>query len=146
MDMTSSADLRTVGLVIFVVPLALAVAVAVYMVAFPEIKKTQLQTATLTDQSSAPPVEQQRQALDAVLRVLNEDERKVVQAVADSEKGSMLQKEIRWKTNLSRVKVHRVVSRLSERGIVKVEKQVNTNKVTLAEWISKNGQSKPAAK
>ncbi len=128
-------DSSNVGwLLLFVVPLVVALGVIVYMVAFPKIKQT---AATVEAPQKATQLPHNKQTLDAVLKVLNEDERKVVETLASTKEGSMLQKEIRWKTNLSRVKVHRVVARLAERGIVLVEKQDNTNKVTLAEWITK---------
>jgi uncharacterized membrane protein len=126
--------LRTAELLLFAVPLAISVAIAIYAVAFPEIKKS----AAATTQPAQPPQIENKQTLEAILKVLNEDERKVVQALSDTEKGSLLQKEIGWKTKLSRVKTHRVVARLASRDIVQVEKQDNTNKVTLAEWISKS--------
>ncbi len=127
-------DTSDVWLLVFVVPLVVALAVIVYMVAFPKVKQAKTVTETPETVSQAPPTPQ---TLDAVLKVLNEDERKVVETLASAKEGSMLQKEIRWKTNLSRVKVHRVVARLAERGIVQVKKQDNTNKVTLSYWINK---------
>jgi len=127
-------DSSVVWLLVFVVPLVVALIIIVYMVAFPKIKHVQTATETAETVPQAP---QSKQTLDAVLKVLNEDERKVVETLALAKGGSMLQKEIRWKTNLSRVKAHRVVARLAERGIVQVEKQDNTNKVTLSDWINK---------
>jgi len=70
------------------------------------------------------------------LRVLNEDERKVIEALV-AEDGTMLQKDIRWKTGLSRVKTHRILFRLAKRGIVSAEKYYNTNRITLADWLTK---------
>jgi len=49
----------------------------------------------------------------------------------------MLQKDIRWKTGLSRVKTHRILFRLAKRGIVSAEKYYNTNKIVLASWLMK---------
>ncbi len=122
----------SVWLLLFIVPIVAAIALIVYMVAFPQIKQAKTVAETPETVSQAP---QNKQTLDAVLKVLNEDERKVVETLASSKEGSMLQKEIRWKTNLSRVKIHRIIARLAERGIVKVEKQDNTNKITLTDWI-----------
>jgi uncharacterized membrane protein len=127
----TSQTVRTAELLLFAVPLAISAAIAIYAIAFPEIKKS------ATTQPAQPRGEN-KQTVEAVLKVLNEDERKVVQVLVDSENGSLLQKEIRWKTNLSRVKIHRVVARLASRDIVLVEKYENTNRVTLAKWISKN--------
>jgi uncharacterized membrane protein len=128
----------SVWLMLFIIPIAVAIAIIVYMVAFPQIKQAKTVTETPETVSQAP---ESKQTLDAVLKVLNEDERKVVETLASAKGGSMLQKEIRWKTDLSRVKVHRVVARLAERGIVQVAKQDNTNKVTLSDWITNQSNS-----
>lgn len=119
-----------VGLLIFVVPLAIAMVAVVYWVAFPEIK-------TLKPKEDAEKAEK-GQALNAVLRVLNADEKKVVETLASSKENAMLQKDIRWKTGMSRVKTHRVLARLAARGIIRAEKHYNTNKISLTEWIAGN--------
>ena len=69
-----------------------------------------------------------------VLRTLKPDERSVVN-VLDLHGGSYLQKYITREAGLSRLKTHRIVAALSERGIVLVEKQANTNRVSLAKWF-----------
>jgi len=130
---------RSVWLLLFAVPLGAALVVVVYWVLFPEIKVEKKPTASDPFPSAPVAIEivssEKSQALDAVLRVLNPDERKVVEALATSEKGWLLQRDIRWKTGLTRVKTHRVLARLAARGIVKVEKYYNTNKVVLAGWV-----------
>ncbi len=126
---------RSVGLVLFVVPLVGAVAVLGYALVFPELSEEK----PVKKSSSMPAVEKGESALGAVLRVLNEDERKVIETLA-AEGGTMLQKNIRWKTGLSRVKTHRVLFRLAKRGIVSAEKYYNTNKITLAGWLTKENK------
>ncbi len=69
-----------------------------------------------------------------VLRTLKPEERKVV-SVLEVHGGSYLQKFITKEAGLSRLKTHRVIATLSERGIVHVEKRGNTNEVSLAEWL-----------
>jgi len=69
-----------------------------------------------------------------VLRVLKPDERKVV-SVLDAHGGKYLQKFVTKEAGLSRLKTHRVVAALSERGIVEVEKRGNTNEVSLVKWF-----------
>jgi hypothetical protein len=123
---------RSFWLVLFVVPLVIAVSVFGYALVFPELSEDKLRAKP----SSAPTVEKGVAALDAVLRVLNEDERKVIDTLA-AEGGTMLQKDIRWKTGLSRVKTHRILLRLAKRGIVSAEKYYNTNRITLADWLTK---------
>lgn len=138
-----SASYSSLWLWVFAVPIVIAVVVVGYRVAFPEIKTEKPQRAESKAAADAEPVAQ-AQSLDAVLHVLSEDERKVVEAVAAAGGDAVLQKDIRWKTGLSRVKVHRVVARLSQRGIVKVEKYYNTNKIALADWLTKTAQTKDA--
>ncbi len=123
---------RSFWLFLFVVPLGVAVAVVGYVLVFPELSEER----PTEKPSSVPAVEKGESALGAVLRVLNEDERKVIETLV-AEGGTMLQKDIRWKTGLSRVKTHRILFRLAKRGIVSAEKYYNTNKITLADWLTK---------
>jgi len=69
-----------------------------------------------------------------VLRTLKPDERKVVE-VLDGHGGTYLQKYITQEAGLSRLKTHRVVAALSERGIVHVEPKGNTNEVSIVKWF-----------
>ena len=69
-----------------------------------------------------------------VLRTLKPEERIVV-GVLDAHGGTYLQKFITKEAGLSRLKTHRVVAALSERGIVHVEKRENTNEVSLVKWF-----------
>jgi uncharacterized membrane protein len=69
-----------------------------------------------------------------VLRTLKPDERTIVH-VLNAHDGTYLQKYIVRESGLSRLKTHRVVAALSERGIVIVEKYENTNRVTLVKWF-----------
>jgi len=124
--------LQPFWLVLFVVPLVIAVVVLGYALIFPEFGEDK----TERKPSSAPAVEKGELALGAVLRVLNDDEKKVIETLV-AEGGTMLQKDIRWKTGLSRVKTHRILFRLAKRGIVSAEKHYNTNKIELADWLRK---------
>jgi uncharacterized membrane protein len=69
-----------------------------------------------------------------VLKTLKPDERSIV-SVLDQHGGTYLQKHITKEAGLSRLKTHRVVAALSERGIVIVEKYANTNQVSLVKWF-----------
>ncbi|TMI47343.1 hypothetical protein E6H17_06250 [Candidatus Bathyarchaeota archaeon] len=64
-----------------------------------------------------------------VLKTLKPEERSIVN-VLDAHGGTYLQKYITREAGLSRLKTHRVVAALSERGIVQ-----NTNQVRLAKWF-----------
>ena len=127
-----SQDSGYVWLLLFAVPLVVSIGVVGYALAFPELGEGKPEI----EPSSVPTVKKGEAALDAVLRVLNEEERKVIEALV-AEDGTMLQKDIRWKTGLSRVKTHRILFRLAKRGIVSAEKHYNTNKITLADWLTK---------
>jgi len=69
-----------------------------------------------------------------VLRTLKPEEKTVVN-ILDAHGGTYLQKYITRESGMSRLKTHRVVAALSERGIVVVEKHQNTNQVSLVKWF-----------
>jgi uncharacterized membrane protein len=119
---------RSLWLVLFIVPLLVAVSVSAYSLVFPSLSRAKTSTVP-TEEEGGP-------ALNSVLRVLKDDERRVVETLV-SEGGTMLQKDIRWKTGFSRVKTHRILLRLIKRGVVSAEKYFNTNKITLADWLVK---------
>ncbi len=75
-----------------------------------------------------------KETISVVLRTLKPEERKVVE-VLDAHGGTYLQKFITKEVGLSRLKTHRVVAALSERGIVHVEEKGNTNEVALVKWF-----------
>lgn len=72
--------------------------------------------------------------LDVTIRLLHDDERRVVEAL-NKAGGSMQQKDLSYDLKLSRVKTHRVLVGLIERGVVKAEKHYNTNMITLSDWL-----------
>jgi uncharacterized membrane protein len=72
--------------------------------------------------------------MGSVLKTLKEDERKVADFLINND-GKYLQKYVRKETGLSRLKTHRVLARLAERGIVTLEKTGNTNEVRIADWL-----------
>jgi len=127
---------RSFWLILFVVPLVVVVAVLGYALVFPELSDEKPKQKPL----SVPKVRKGEPALDAVLRVLNEDEKKVIETLVD-EGRTMLQKDIRWKVGFSRVKTHRILFRLAKRGIVSAEKYYNTNRITLADWLTTESNS-----
>jgi uncharacterized membrane protein len=52
--------------------------------------------------------------------------------------GKYLQKFIVKETGLSKLKTHRIVSRLAERGIVTAVSSGNTNEVSLSPWLQQD--------
>ncbi|MBT0159823.1 hypothetical protein G4O51_07540 [Candidatus Bathyarchaeota archaeon A05DMB-2] len=104
-----------------------------YFVAFPEIRTSAVKTGnavTQPSQNTVAPVN----AYESVLKTLNTEERKVIE-VLKAHNGKYLQKYIRKEAGLSRLKTHRIVARLAERGIVTLEKTGNTNQVFLENWL-----------
>ena len=88
-----------------------------------------------TAETGEPPAEAgSEDKLGVALRLLDENERMVVEALA-AEGGTMLQKDISYSLGFSRVKTHRVVQGLVKRGLVTVEEHYNTKKVTLVDWL-----------
>jgi uncharacterized membrane protein len=79
------------------------------------------------------------QALDVAMRLLEPDERRVVEALSTAG-GSMLQKDISYELGFSRVKTHRVLVKLLRRGVVTAEKHYNTNRIELADWLVNSKQ------
>jgi uncharacterized membrane protein len=73
-------------------------------------------------------------ALEVAMRLLEPDERRVVEALVRAG-GSMLQKDVTYELGFSRVKTHRTMVKLLQRGVVTAEKEYNTNRIELAEWL-----------
>ena len=108
----------------------------IYFFVFPEIKKT--------NQPVEPMVNIQLSDLKSLfsgknfsilLNTLKPDE-KIVFNVLASHGGKYLQKHISKEANLSRLKTHRIVARLSERNIIVVRPFGNTNEISISEWIT----------
>ena len=127
--------------VAFVVLIGVVVAGVVglaYYVAVPEIRSG-VAPAVCENVPQVSAVEEKElkvacKPLESIMKTLTDDERKVVEVLKVHE-GKYLQKYIRGEVGLSRLKTHRVVARLAERGIVTLEKMGNTNQVVLADWL-----------
>ena len=129
--------------VLFVVLIGVTVVGVVglaYFVAFPEIKSGVAPVACepiLQGNAVKQASKSQCLAFESVLKTLSVEERSVVEVLA-AHNGKYLQKYIRNETGLSRLKTHRIVARLAERGIVSLEKAGNTNQVFLADWLKQS--------
>ena len=77
---------------------------------------------------------------ESVSKTLTDEERKII-GVLNAHDGKYLQKYIRNETGLSRLKTHRIIARLAERGIVSLEKTGNTNQVFLANWLQQQNNA-----
>jgi uncharacterized membrane protein len=71
---------------------------------------------------------------EAILNLLSKEERKVVAKIAE-EGGKALQSEISLLEGMGKVKSHRVIERLVQRGIVEKEQHGKTNLVKLSKGI-----------
>ncbi|MEM4311035.1 MAG: hypothetical protein QXX95_01420 [Nitrososphaerales archaeon] len=69
-----------------------------------------------------------------VLNILTKEERKVVELLL-AHNGVYLQKYIAKEAELSRLKTHRIIKRLADRGIVTAQSKGNTREIKLAEWF-----------
>ena len=72
--------------------------------------------------------------IEVAMKLLSPNERMVVEALLDND-GELLQKDLHYDLDLSRVQAHRIVQALTQRDIVTVEDHYNTKKVRLAEWL-----------
>ena len=71
-----------------------------------------------------------------LLNFLNYQEKQVVKKLIE-EKGNILQSDISRMGNMGKVKTHRAVKDLERKGIIKIEKYGNTNRIFLTEDIKK---------
>jgi uncharacterized membrane protein len=117
---------RYVWIPIAIVPVTFSIGLLAYLALFPEIKRKAL---------TKPEVLEKTQPLSAVMRVLRDDERKIIELLVTSG-GKMLQRDLGRQAGFSRVKTHRILYRLATRGIVTAEKHYNTYEITLADWLS----------
>jgi uncharacterized membrane protein len=113
----------------------------VYFLKVPKIIKsesTAISTVSSLSQGAVTPYE-------SVSKTLTAEERTVLDILI-SHDGKYLQKYIRAETGLSRLKTHRIVNRLSDRGIVTLEKSGNTNEVYLSSWLNEKPFNKISSK
>ncbi|MGB9841175.1 MAG: helix-turn-helix transcriptional regulator [Candidatus Bathyarchaeales archaeon] len=117
--------------VILIVIILISIIGLVYFAAFPAIKTA---TPAVSVTAENPALQSTITPYASVVKTLTDEERKVIE-VLKAHDGKYLQKYLRKETGLSRLKTHRILVRLAERGIVKLERFGNTNQVVLAEWL-----------
>ncbi len=106
-----------------------------YYLLHPQIRVGSIGVIQATQNISATqPATNGTTAYDSVTKTLTEEERKIIE-VLNTHEGKYLQKYIRNETGLSRLKTHRIIARLADRGIVSLEKIGNTNQVYLSSWL-----------
>jgi len=124
-----AAPYYMVGIVVLVGVVLVSAGGLVYFFVFPEIKAGQ---AGRGEQVSA----QDSTVYEAIVKTLTDEEHRVIEVLA-THNGKYLQKYIRKEAGLSRLKTHRILARLADRGIVTLKKTGNTNEVQLSEWLKK---------
>jgi hypothetical protein len=72
--------------------------------------------------------------IDVAMRLFNTNEKLVVEYLISND-GEMLQKDIPYELDLTRVQAHRVVQGLVQKNIVTVENHYNTKKISLVDWF-----------
>ena len=82
--------------------------------------------------------------MDVVMRVSKRDERAVLEVLKQSG-GVCLQKDIVYQTRLSKVKTHRIIARLAERGVIVVKKSGKTNEISVPAWLREQGRRETSA-
>jgi uncharacterized membrane protein len=122
--------------VIFAVLIAITIVGIVglsYYVVYPQMRMGTLQSKVayqnLSEQTSSA-----TSPYESVSKTLTAEERRIIE-VLNNHNGKYLQKYIRNETGSSRLKTHRIIARLADRGIVTLEKTGNTNQVFLADWL-----------
>jgi uncharacterized membrane protein len=119
--------------------------VIVYLLAFPPIKYSPPEEGKLvsrsprTEPGSSNP---NPDSLEVIMRVLKPDEKAALEVVRNAG-GVCMQKDITYKTGLSKLRTHRVVARLAERGVIQVRKLGKTNEITVPAWLKDSANAKP---
>jgi hypothetical protein len=120
---------------IFAVITLVGIGVFVYFIALP--KKGKFNSINQNSNIPKPSLIEPNKSYSAVYKTLKFDEKKVLE-VLTAHDGKYLQKYIRKEAELSRLKVHRILARLTESGVVSMKKSGNTNEVILADWLNHN--------
>ena len=137
--MTQSMPGWVWGTIVVFAALAIAGLVGLgYYLAYPEIRSNPVSqpTKAVPDPKGSPEM-----SWAVLMKTSKPEEKKVLEALA-AHGGGYLQKFVVKETGLSKLKTHRIVSRLAERGGVVVERSGNTNQLSLAPWV--RGEAKAA--
>ena len=153
-------------IIVLIVVAALGVAGIAYYLIFPEIRHSPALSPSSTPsftrpQSDSPlvvkgetvseslvkegkpneTVVSQTVSWPVLIRTSKPEERKVLEVLA-AHGGMYLQKFVVKESGLSKLKIHRIVSRFAERGIITVTKSGNTNEIVLADWLKQGSPGK----
>ena len=118
------------------IPTVLLIVTVTYILLFPNIKYSNEQAGSSQDQRNSTDYA----PMEVVMRVVKPDERAALEILVGNG-GICLQRDLTYKTGLSKLKTHRVVARLAERGIIQVKKVGRTNEVSVPAWLKGVGGS-----
>ncbi len=91
------------------------------------------------------PARQERRDLEMLLsKLLTDEEARVVEVLIESD-GTILQREIPYRTGMSKLKVHRIITRLADRGLL-IKKKENGKVIVMMDsevlkFLKEAGQS-----
>lgn len=131
--------------------LGLAVIVAIfgliYYLTFPQIKTASTALPSISEgprplsssQSTTTAASADDKSWSTLLRTSKPEERKVLELLL-AHGGSYLQKLIVKESGLSKLKVHRIIARFGDRGVVIVTKSGNTNEIKISDWLRQQQQ------
>jgi len=120
------------------VSIALLIVTVSYILLYPSIKYS-----NESDQNLSIPTELANlEPMKVVMRVVKPDERAALEVLIENG-GFCLQKDITFKASLSKLKTHRIVARLAERGIVQVKKVGRTNEISVPAWLRADRSAVP---
>lgn len=123
------------AIVIFAILSVTGGAGLVYYMTYPQIRTVGVQPVQKQTEPVSAPAPRENWA--ALIRTSKPEEKRVLEVLA-AHNGSYLQKFIVKEAGLSRLKTHRIVSRLAERGIITAAKTGNTNEISLASWLTQD--------
>lgn len=119
--------------------------VIVYLLAYPPIKYTppeEGKSVSRSPRAEPGPSNPNPDSLEIIMRVLKPDERVALEVVRNAG-GVCMQKDITYKTGLTKLRTHRVVARLAERGVIQVRKLGKTNEITVPAWLKDSANARP---
>ncbi|HIH31821.1 TPA: hypothetical protein HA235_03875 [Candidatus Woesearchaeota archaeon] len=71
---------------------------------------------------------------EILLKFLNKDEREIIKKIVESN-GKILQSQLSRTTSLNKVKVHRILSKLKEKELIKIQNHGKTNIILMPDEI-----------
>lgn len=132
------------SVVVLFIGLAAGVIGVAYYSVYPEIRRSrEANNKVIQPHPDAPKVTSPlatKESWLTLMRTSKPDEKRVLE-VLSAHDGVYLQKLIVKEAGLSKLKTHRIISRLAERGIVSASKTGNTNEVKLSPWLNRNEKS-----